>query len=462
MNNIKIISDFIKYLSAGIILRIVNIIILPILFIFISSNQYGDSILTLSYISFLSPFITLNFGSGALRLIYSFDTTQDKLNKLKEIIFLVSCTVICLSIVLGIISAFTIPIVLTYSPIWLILAASTKAIVNFLLNILVALERSKAFSIFLIIQGIGAIFVALIYAIFSPNHFSIHPIVSSLTVDGIILIILFKNLNLFNTNKLPTRKDIKYIIRYSLLHLPNMLSGVIVENIMKLVLGHRVNSNSVGIYHIYIQLQSISGQLMGSVRNSLVPEYYRIAKNENKLSNWISLYFSMNVAIHILTLIVSPIIFYFFFKEYNYVFELSTLVLTSGFLIEIMNYFKINYEIELKPHLGSIVSIFQGILLAVLVSTFINPSMQDDLPFKIHFISTLITYIIVILFDSRIKYRLLNKRIPLNFHFIIVLFSMLTLLMNSFRHMPIYAGFLMIISIWTYKTIKKSLKWNNG
>lgn len=440
----NLILSFLNYFTSSVLLRIISLISVPILLSIISKNDYGMIILLQSYVGLCSVLLSLNIGSSSSRYIYEkfYDTKFFIFNTIKLLVI----TYLILSFVLIFLYEFIKPNFKFNLFILILIAGLFKALVTMLLNNLIAISESKTFSSLLFVEGIGTILMMLGISFYLPKYIIFSPLFSIIFFDSIILFyIIYKFFNYFSFDKIPNN-HLKYIAKFSFPQLPNAISGIIVENVAKVILGNSSNISLVGEFHIFTQLVSVVPQFMGAIRNTLIPNYYKNIGDDVYVKKGFSIYFISLFLVGFCVIIFSPLVINLFFPQYKLNIGFILLLVYSAFLYENIILYNVFLEVDKKTAIISIITITNGVLLIFLSNFFYNRYAYNGIVFALPLAYTITLSVVSLLLNNfRLNIKIFIPEFVYVNYLLILLLIVITFLIDLELYKIILVSGIMIL-----------------
>lgn len=447
----NVVLSFFNYFTSSVLLRLISLISVPILLSIISKNDYGMIILLQSYVGVCSVLLSLNIGSSSARYIYeNFDDTNFFIfNSLKLLIFIY----LFLSFILIIFYEIIRPSFKFDLFVYILLAGLLKALVSMLLNNLIAISKSRIFSVLLLFEGLGTIFIMLGFSFYFPKYIIYSSLWSIIFLDSIIVVYIIYNFFCFFSFENIPKNHLSYIARFSFPQLPNAISGLIVENVAKVIIGNSNKLALVGDFHIFTQIVSVVPQFMGAIRNTLIPKYYENIENEVYIKKGFWIYFISLFLIGFVVIIFSPLAIQFFFPQCEFDMGVILLLVYSAIFYENIILFNVFLEIDKKTGLISFITISNGVLLILLSNFLYDLYDYEGIVFALP-LSYTITLVVVSFLMKKIR---LHKEIIIpffvyvNYVFLLILVIIFYLLRFDSNTVTFASAFFLLINIFYSK-----------
>lgn len=267
-------KNFINYFGSNVALRAVSILTIPITTIYLTIEDYGQYSLFFSYVSFCSIFLTLNSHSAISR--YFYEGRQD----FKTFVSTSFWFSVLLVIFLGASTLFFnnyLGLNFIDKPIWVIILI--------IINVLLMLNSSVFVQIFepmgnsgliatrSVVSGLLITIFSVFSAIFAPSPKWIYVILFTGLANVLIAIYFLRDTMPYIVNRFEP-KHLKYILSYSIPLLPHALSGIILSQIDRIMIGKIHSVSSVGLYSFAFTITSVFVLITDSINRSWLPKYF--------------------------------------------------------------------------------------------------------------------------------------------------------------------------------------------
>lgn len=266
--------NFIKYLSGDMLARAIGIISLPIYTYFITPQEYGLFSIILSYIALSTFLFTFNVHTSIGRFFYEKDIDLNSFMSttliLTALLFIIVSSVVLLinddflESLLGFDFSF-------YESYFYLLVFSSILFLIYI-QVLIPQKKGKEYSILVVTQSYSRFFITVIFFYFIEAT-ALRMLQAILITDILINLYIFWKLKHYFRFKF-SKSDAKYILNYSVLLIPYAISGVVLAQIDRVMIGNILGERETGIYSIGYVFGSIPLMLFGALSNAWMPKYF--------------------------------------------------------------------------------------------------------------------------------------------------------------------------------------------
>ncbi|WP_066346466.1 oligosaccharide flippase family protein [Aliarcobacter cryaerophilus] len=271
------------YLSGDILVKLLGFVSLPVYTFFLSPDEYGSFFIFLSYVVLGSVILTLNTHTSVGRFIYEKDIN---LGSFLYVTFLLTFAGIIFStiVLFSIDRQYLIEVLqidIKQYGVYLVILVLLNTIINIYNQILQAERRSKEYTILSILKTYGVFVLSFLFLYFyEASYMSM--------VFGLLIVTFF--ISIYTFYKLYKQIEftfdfhaLKYIFTYSVFLIPYALSGVIMNQIDRVMLGSMLSTHSAGIYSVAAVLGLIPMMFYVAISNSWIPNYFKYMADKNYL-----------------------------------------------------------------------------------------------------------------------------------------------------------------------------------
>ncbi len=282
----NVLSHAKNYLFATLALKAAFIFAIPLLTRILTTEEYGIIALFNSYLGIAIILFPLYLYSAVGR--YYYESTSD----FEDFVG----TSLVLSFGFYVLSIFII-VLLQYSVFdlenggsllfcFLLVVSGMKIVSTIYYLILIPKRMSRQTAKLQITEGYINILFSIILVLLLPSKKYFGPIIGIFISSFVIL--LYSSFKLIKLIKFNIRwSHVKYILLFSLPQLPYALSGIIMEQFGKIIVGKTKGYSDLGIYSLGFQVATIYILLTTAIRTALIPDFYKYMKSEEytKITN---------------------------------------------------------------------------------------------------------------------------------------------------------------------------------
>ena len=267
-------NNFLKYLSGDIVAKALGLLSIPVYTRFISPQEFGTYTIILSYAAIASFLFSLNAHTSISRFMYEKNVDYKGFISttliLSAVIFFISSSLLLIlnDSFVDKLLGFEFSIYKNY----FILFVSLAIIFSIYIQILIPQLKSKEYSILIVTQAYSKFIVVLIFFYFIEAT-ALRYLQAVLLVDLIIILYIFWNLKQYFKPKL-NKIHVKYILNYSILLIPYMLSAVILAQIDRVMIGSMIGEYEAGIYSVGYAFGSAPLVIFAAFSHAWMPKYF--------------------------------------------------------------------------------------------------------------------------------------------------------------------------------------------
>ena len=279
----KLSSNILIYGLTNGIKSLVPFLMLPILTMYLSINDYGILSIIEITILFLVPIISLNI-SGAINVEY-FQIERSQLNQYITNAFMLSLFAFILMFTFFIIFNNAISSVLNIDNtlvLWLPIFALFRVSTQVLLGIYQVSQQPKKFALFTILQTVFDFALSYVLVInFQYGYIG--------RLEGVYIAFFIFSLTalylLFKMGFLsgPTMNYSKGILKFGLPLIPHAISGIVMAMSDRYFISHYIGNEDVGLYTVAYQLSALMLLVSISVNQAWTPILYSLLKSKDKM-----------------------------------------------------------------------------------------------------------------------------------------------------------------------------------
>ena len=279
----KLSSNILIYGLTNGIKSLVPFLMLPILTMYLSINDYGILSIIEITILFLVPIISLNI-SGAINVEY-FQIERSQLNQYITNAFMLSLFAFILMFTFFIIFNNAISSVLNIDNtlvLWLPIFALFRVSTQVLLGIYQVSQQPKKFALFTILQTVFDFALSYVLVInFQYGYIG--------RLEGVYIAFFIFSLTalylLFKMGFLsgPTMNYSKEILKFGLPLIPHAISGIVMAMSDRYFISHYIGNEDVGLYTVAYQLSALMLLVSISVNQAWTPILYSLLKSKDKM-----------------------------------------------------------------------------------------------------------------------------------------------------------------------------------
>lgn len=275
-----------NYFLATIILKASLLITIPLFTRYLTLEEYGIVSLFNSYLGIIIIVCPLYLYSSVGRYYYEkkpdFNAFVGTSIILSIATFLIS-TILILAKNLNFLSFSIKETILVYL---LFIIAPFKIVSGIYFQIIIPERNSELVAKLQILEGYLNIIFSVCFVLFLPYkkyYGPIYGIMISSLIIFLYAIYQYKKIIIFNVKS----AHIKYIILFSLPQLPYALSGVILEQFGRIIIGNSKKTSDLGIYSLGFQIAIIYSYFTSAIRTAVLPDFYKYlaSKEYDKLTN---------------------------------------------------------------------------------------------------------------------------------------------------------------------------------
>lgn len=268
-----------NYFSAEIGIKAIGLISIPIFTRILSTEEYGILNIFNSYIGIFSVILTLNLHSAIGR--YFYENKPDFKEFVGTTVCLVSLSYIISSIVsIALTDKISVYFNLNTHLIALILVSVLLSIIySIYYQILVTQKKSREVSLISIIQNcIGFLgSVALVFYLPKAKYLGI--ILGYLFAS--FLVSIYSSLKLRSYIRLlPKLKHVVYIFKYSIPLIPYSLSGIILAQCDRIMIGSIKGLSDAGLYSFAYNIGMLLLMVIGATQTAIMPDFYKLIEKK--------------------------------------------------------------------------------------------------------------------------------------------------------------------------------------
>lgn len=267
-------KTFINYLTGDIMARGLGIISVPVYTYMINPQEYGLYSIILSYVAISSFLFSLNVHTAIGRFFYEKDIDIGRFLSttliLTVIILFISFAILFLinDIFLNNLLGFEFAIYKIYFSLLVI----SSIIFLIYQQILMPQSRAKEYSILVVMQAYLK-FILVVGFLYFLGATAERFLQAILVVDIFISCYIVWNLRIYIRFKF-NQSDAKYILNYSILLIPYMLSSVILAQIDRVMIGNLLGTSEAGIYSVAYAFGSVPLMMYAALSNAWMPKYF--------------------------------------------------------------------------------------------------------------------------------------------------------------------------------------------
>ncbi|MBD1558469.1 oligosaccharide flippase family protein [Vibrio sp. S9_S30] len=272
-------EHFIRYFTGTILLKIMSVVSMPIIVRTLTVEEYAGYSLINTYFSILVVVLVLNFQSSISRFYFKDDDISEKVSS-----FLL-LSIIYISFFLFVLYFFRIELsnsleLAVESVFFLVIAAYIQAIYNSLEEFFKVDEKSKMVSTLTVVGG-AILYSCLLLFVFlfedGSLSFITAKIISLIPIVFVFLYFFYRNLNSFKFSF----KSLYSPFRYSISLIPYALSGFLLQQFDRVMLGYLDDLESVAFYSFSYSVGSLPYLLVGVILVSWNPSFMKCCNERN-------------------------------------------------------------------------------------------------------------------------------------------------------------------------------------
>lgn len=268
-----------NYFLATLALKIASLFAIPLFTRYLTTEEYGMVALFNSYLSIVIITFPLYLYAAIGR--YYFESTSDfdefvGTSLLLSVGTYVVSFISLLFLPFNIFSFGTSTNILFYL---LFLAGGMKIISGIYYLILIPKRDSSQLAKMQISEGYLNIMISVVLVIFLPQKKYYGPIIGIFFSSFTIFVYSLLNFSKFIKVNIKWA-HVKYILLYSLPQLPYALSGVLNEQLGRILIGKTKNFSDLGIYSLGFQISALYIIITSALRTALLPDFYKFMNSK--------------------------------------------------------------------------------------------------------------------------------------------------------------------------------------
>lgn len=436
-NNRMLRNGFLSLLGTFLV-RIVNLISVPVFSRLMSASDYGKTDVFMTYVNIFMILMGLDFHGAIARGIMEFEGEED--DYITSSLFFTTLASLGIFFVINILfssleqffsmNRTIVNILLIYSYATFIISFRS-AEYNFYY------EYKKNMRMSLIV-AMGNFFLSVFFIVFIFNNDKFEGRILGAAIPTIIVALIVYFSVIKRSGFVYKWKYIKFSLKFGLPLIPHNLSHMVLGSADKIMIEAMISATASGIYSLVYTIGFMISVLTEALNNVWVPWLFRELKNNHlkKINDTMMVYLLGYTAISVMVMTVAPeMVKFLASKEYWDGIEIVEWIIFATYIIFIYTIY-VNVEFYYKKTI--IISI--GTIMAATINVVLNIMFLKQFGYQFAAMSTVLSYIALLFFHTFSTEIVLKKHIFNNYFIYSVSLAMfifvkiIQVMLNSFMN----------------------------